>query len=100
MAYIFKIFEPCPFDKTFSSHKFKCAGLTYEIGLNFHPGDIFWAFSGYPVGTPDITLARRRILSVFLAGEFIIADKGYYGERDQIITPINDYTTNFNYQNT
>ena len=61
--------------------------------------DICWAFGGYPAGTPDITLSRKGVLNVLPAGEFVIADKGYYGEPEKIITPKkNDYSDTFNYQ--
>ena len=55
--------------------------------------------AGYPAGTPDITLARKGVLSVLLDGEFLNANKGYYSEPDKIITPKkNDYSDTFNYQ--
>ena len=92
----FKIFEPTPFDSRWFSHKFKRAGLTYEIGLNIHTGDICWAFGGYPAGTNDLTMARNGILQVLPAGEMIIADKGYRGEPTKIIAPIEGDNSNFN----
>ena len=73
--------------------------MTYEIGCNVHTVDICWAFRDYPAGTPDITLARKVLLSVLPAGDFFLVNKGYYGEPDKIITPHNnDYSDTFNYQ--
>ena len=94
----FKIYEPSPFSPFWFSHKFKRAGLTYEIGLNVHTADSCWAYGGFPAAVNDLTLAKRGVLSVLPAGELIIADKGYKGEPHRIITPIDDYSTNFNYQ--
>ena len=84
----FKIYEPYPFNKKWFSHKFKRAGITYEIGCNVNTGEICWAFGGYPAGVSDITMARQGILRVLPPTEMIIADKGYVGERTKIITPI------------
>ena len=94
----FKIWEPRPFSPFWFSHKFKRAGLTYEIGLNVHTADICWAYGGFPAAVSDLTMAKRGVLSVLPIGEMIIADKGYIGEPNRIITPIEDYSTNFNYQ--
>jgi len=84
----FRLYEPYPFNKKWFSHKFKSAGITYEIGLNVQNGHICWAYGGYPAGVSDITMARKGILRVLPPGEMIIADKGYQGESSRIITPV------------
>ena len=94
----FKIYEPSPFSEYWYSHRFKRAGLTYEIRLNVHTADICWAYDGYPARVNDITMATHGVFSVLPIGEMIIANKGYKGEPNRIITPIEDYSTNFNYQ--
>ena len=81
------IYEPHPFNRKWCSHKFKHAGLTYEIGLNVQSGDICWAYGGYPAGVSDLQMARVGILKHIVPGEKIIADKGYRGEPNKIITP-------------
>ena len=74
-------------------------GLWMHVVICILIPDICWAFGGYLDGTPDITLARKGVLSFLPAGEFVIADKGYYGEPDKIITPHNyNYSDTFNYQ--
>ena len=73
--------------------------MAHEIGCNVHTVDICWAFGGYTAGTPDIILSRKEVSSVLPAGEFLIANKGYYGDPDKIITPKNnDYSDTFNYK--
>lgn len=73
----FKIREPTPFDKKWYSHKFKSAGLRYEVGISIECGEIVWASGGLPCGEwPDIKIAND--LYVYYAKEEItLADKGY-----------------------
>ena len=94
----FKIYEPSPFSEYWYSHQLKRAGLTYEIGLNVHTADICWVYGGYLTGVNAITMAKRGVLSVLPIGEMIISDKGYKGEPNMIITPIEEYSNNFKYQ--
>ena len=94
----FKILEYYPFNKKWFSHKFKRAGITYEIGCNVHTGDICWAFGGYPAGVSDLTMERQGILRVLPPTEIIIADKGYVGEGGNIISPILERSHSFNKQ--
>ena len=83
----FQIYEESPFNKQCFSHKFNRAGITYEIGANVQTGDICWAFGGFRAGIDDLTMARKGILNALPVGEKIIADKGYRGEHNKIITP-------------
>lgn len=74
----FKILEPTPFDKGWYSHKFRSAGLRYEIGLNIRTAHMVWAFGGYPCGAyPDLTLAREAYIHSVRPGERTMADNGY-----------------------
>lgn len=74
----FKIDEPKPFDPKWYSHKFKAAGLRYEIGLNIRTGFIVWAFGGYPCGEfTDLKLARELYVRSVNVGEKTIADRIY-----------------------
>ena len=48
------IWEPWPFDPKWFSHKFKSAGLRYEVGLCINTGEIVSVFGGYLCGDwPD-----------------------------------------------
>jgi len=70
--------EPSPFNPGWYSHKFKGAGLRYEIGLNIRTGYIVWTNGGYPCGLfSDLKLARESFVLSVDAGERTIGDKGY-----------------------
>ena len=69
--------------------------MTYEIGLKM-TGDICWAYGGYKASVHDITMARRGILTVLPSNEKIVADKGYFGEPDKIVTPHDSAPAGFN----
>ena len=44
-------------------------------------------------------LLEKKVLSVLPDVEFVIADKGYYGDPNKILTPKkNDHSYTFNYQ--
>lgn len=74
----FKILEPIPFETKWFSHKFRAAGLRYEVGLNIRSGDMVWAFGGYPCGQyPDLLLAREAFVLALNDNEVAMADKGY-----------------------
>lgn len=69
--------EPQPFNKKWFSHKFKSAGLRYEIGISIFGGDIVWASGGLPCGEwPDLKIAKEAYLH-FAANKITLADKGY-----------------------
>lgn len=78
----FKILEPTPFSAKWFSHKFRSAGLRYEIGLNIRTGHIVWTNGGYPCGEfPDLTIARQAYVFLVNDGERTLADKGYRDSR-------------------
>lgn len=78
----FKIEEPKPFNAKWFSHKFRHAGLRYEIGLSLRKGHIVWAYGGYPCGDwPDLKLAREAFVDFLDRGERSMADKGYKDEK-------------------
>lgn len=73
----YKIQEPRPFNKKWFSHKFKAAGIRYEIGLSIGNGDIVWASGGFPCGEwTDIKIAKNHYLH-HASREVTLADKGY-----------------------
>ena len=76
----FLINEPHPFSKKWFSHKFKAAGLRYEIGLCIRSSDIVWINGPFPAGDyPDLKISRNGILEWIEPLERIVADDGYAG---------------------
>ena len=75
----FKIQEPIPFNRTWYSHKFKGAGLRYEIAVSFKTCEVVWATGPYPCGSfSDLRIFRLRLKHLLAqSGEKAIADKGY-----------------------
>lgn len=69
--------EPQTFHPKWFSHKFRGAGIRYEIGLSIGNGDIVWASGGLPCGEwPDIKIAKNLYLK-YARDEVTLADKGY-----------------------
>lgn len=66
----FKIVEPKPSSRGWFSHKFRIAGLRYEIGLNIRTGYMVWVHGGVPCGLfPDLKLARQAFVIMLNEGE-------------------------------
>lgn len=83
----FPINEPTPFSSKWYSHKFKAAGLRYEVGLCMRTGEIVWAYGSFPCGDwPDLRLARHCFVTFLESGEKVLADKGY-NDRSFFILP-------------
>lgn len=83
----FKINEPSPFNPSYYSHKFKSAGLRYEIGLCLRTGEIVWAHGGFPCGAyPDLKIAKDLFIQFLDENEKTMADKGY-NDRNYFILP-------------
>ncbi len=78
----FRINQPTPFWKGWYSHKFKSAGVRYEVAISIQSGDIVWIHGPFPCGKfPDLTIFRmglKRMLQP--TGERAEADGGYRGE--------------------
>ncbi len=72
------ILEPTPFSPKWFSHKFRGAGVRYEIALNIRTEDIVWTNGGYPCGEfPDLKVAREAYVLSVNPGELTVADRGY-----------------------
>ena len=85
-----QIQQPYPFSRKWYSHKFKKAGLRYEIGVCIQTGWIVWVNGPYPCGTwPDIKIFRHKMKAMLLPGERVEADNGYRGEPLHIRVPDN-----------
>ena len=84
----FMVQEPHPFSKEYYSHKFKRAGLRYEVAVSIEGGDIVWINGPFKAGKyPDITIFRRDLKMMLAPGESVIADNGYRGEDEVIVHP-------------
>ncbi len=76
-----------PIDPAFYSHKFKRAGLRYEVAVQINGTKIIWINGGVPCGRfPDLTLARLNFTTMLLPNERVAADKGY--KDDLFMLPI------------
>ena len=75
----FKINEPLPFSRAWYSHKFRAAGVRYEIAICLQTGEIVWINGPFPCGSyPDRKIARDEGLEDALnVGEMYVADGGY-----------------------
>lgn len=71
------------------SHKFKSAGIRYEIGVSIGGRDVVWASGGLPCGRwPDIKIAKDLYVHNLNRNEITLADKGYR-DRTYFKTPSN-----------
>lgn len=78
------------------SGKEKQHTIKYEIATEINTGQIVWLTGGYPGSIHDITITRlSSILQHLFPGEILIADKGYIGEGDHILTPFRKPTTDY-----
>jgi hypothetical protein len=70
--------EPSEFSGRWYSHKFKGAGLRYEVGISIQTGWIVWKNGPYPCGAfPDIKITRDKLVHHLIPGERYVADRGY-----------------------
>ena len=67
--------------KQWYSHKFKKAGVRYEVGLAIKTGDIVWLEGPLPCGNwPDIKIFWAAMVHYLDKDERVEADDGYIGE--------------------
>ena len=73
--------EPKPFSKKWFSHKFKGAGLRYEIAVSLQKGHIVWVHGPFPCGSyPDISIFRQSLKHYLEKDERVEADDVYHGD--------------------
>lgn len=82
----FRIFEPQPFNEKNFSKKFNGPGYRYEIAICIATGYVVWVNGPFPAGTHDITIFRRDLLHEIEIDERVLADRGYNGEPDYLVT--------------
>ena len=75
------------------SHKFKSAGLKYEIGISIYSGDIVWVYGPHRGGKHDLTIFREALKHMLDDGEMVEADKAYIGEGKFIRLPLDAQST-------
>jgi hypothetical protein len=73
----------------FYSHKFKQAGVDYELGISVHHNSLVWMNGPFPAGDHDINVFRSKqgLKAKIPTGKKVIGDKGYIGEKAIISTP-------------
>ena len=78
----YEVYEQSPWSKRWYSHKFKRAGLRYEIGVCIQSGDIVWTHGPFACGAwPDINIFRAKLKRMLAPRELVVADKGYRGDK-------------------
>ena len=93
----FLIDEPTPWSSKWCSHKFKHAGLRYEIGICIQTGWIVWVNGPYPAGQwPDLSISRDGLNQALKDGELFVADGGYRDSHGWSTTP-SGYNTRQSY---
>ena len=73
--------------KSWYSHKFKHAGVSYEIAVCIKTGDIVWISGPFPAATHDLTIFRYKLADMLLPHELVMADRGYQGFWRKCLTP-------------
>jgi len=71
----------------FMSHKFRSAGLDYEIAIDIFNNNCIWCNGPYRAGKNDISVFRDKLIHEIPLGKLVVADLGYRGERSVVATP-------------
>jgi hypothetical protein len=81
--------EPSPFWKGWCSHKFKGAGLSYEVCVGVSSGYIVWVRGPFPAGRwSDLKIFDRELIANIMQGhEKGVADRGYRGRPPFLVIP-------------
>ena len=78
----FRICEPVPFNPSFWSHKFRSAGLRYEIAISLTQGSIVWIYGPFPAGAHnDQRIFNSKMRQHLLENEKVLGDAGYGGPK-------------------
>jgi len=68
------------------SHKFKTAGLNYEVALSLWENKVVWINGPFQASDNDLIIFRRGLKNKIPDGRFGIADGGYKGEEKLILS--------------
>lgn len=89
----FKIRKPSQDTRKWISHKFKNAGVRYEVGVSIATGYIVWFNGPFKCGAnPDIKVFRKALKYKLAPGERVEADRGYRGD-PLFVSTADDYET-------
>jgi DDE superfamily endonuclease len=84
----FEIQEPSPFSPKWFSHKFKGAGVRYEVAICIQTGEPVWINGPFPCGSwNDLRIARSALVDALDPGEYYLADGGYRDGNQWSVTP-------------
>jgi hypothetical protein len=84
----FEIQEPSPFSQKWFSHKFKGAGVRYEVAICIQTGEPVWINGPFPCGSwNDLRIARSALVDALDPGEYYLADGGYRDGNQWSVTP-------------
>ena len=72
--------------KSWYSHKYNAAGVSYEVAVCIKTGDIVWICGPFPAATADISIYRYKLKDMLTAFEKVMADRGYAGDKS-CLTP-------------
>ena len=91
----FAIREPSYFEPGWYSHKFKGAGLRYEMGVCIQTGWIVWMNGPYPCGAwSDLKIFNFKLKHMLDEDENAVADGGYKNGGNKVATPGGVHTIN------
>lgn len=76
----FAINEPKPFDERWYSHKYKGAGLSYELAVCIQTGHIVWINGPFPASWHDLDIFHNDLRWQLEEWEMVEADNGYSGD--------------------
>lgn len=77
----FPVREPHPFSGRWYSHKFRSAGVWYQVAVSIEAGEIAWINSPFPCGEwPDLRIFRSVLKKELADGKTVVVDAGYLGE--------------------
>jgi DDE superfamily endonuclease len=75
-------------DPSYYSHKFRTAGVDYELGLSVFNNKLVWINGPMKASRHDVTVFRRAGLRAMIPdGHRVIGDSGYAGEPTVVSTP-------------
>jgi len=72
--------------KGYYSEKFNGPGLRYEIGMCIATGNFVWINGPFAAAYSDLQIFRNDLMLELGVGEKAVADQGYNGESDYIVT--------------
>lgn len=84
----FRVNEPSPFWGGWKSHKFGSAGVSYEVATAVTTGLIVSINGPFPAGKwNDKKIFNSYLIHEMDEGEIGVADRGYRGSSDKLLTP-------------